>query len=310
MQRTPWKTRPSARPLKPPGIKLPCLLLVIFLAGCDKPQDTQPNRLTDTVASLHIPLAATVDEVIANSPVRFGADCLEAVDMCWYEADRQGALLDLSLSQPEGTLELDQVSGLSMTVDGQVSNHIQALNIDLRGLPDNSTHEQNKELIYRLIGNLKSAGWQAYYFPSDPRIPGAQWHKLDGQESLLGMTPLSHPLFDAKREMSLEEWLAVGTFYDWYLYQGNFIAHVRALRYDSKSAPLETAVYLISVNLMSLDRFWASHFAEHQRAHWKTLLPAQLQALQQRRSQAETRARAAGVTLEEGYAPPAIERSP
>lgn len=69
------------------------------------------------------------------------------------------------------------------------------------------------------------------------------------------MTPLSHPLFDARREMSLKEWLGVSTFYDGYLYQGDFIAHVLALRCDSKSAPLETAVYLISVNLMCLDQW-------------------------------------------------------
>ncbi|MFB4249983.1 hypothetical protein [Pseudomonas idahonensis] len=76
-----------------------------------------------------------------------------------------------------------------------------------------------------------------HHMESDPRIPGAQWHRLDGQESLLGMTPLSHPLFDARCEMSLKEWLGVSTFHDGYLYQGDFIAHVRALRYDSKARP-------------------------------------------------------------------------
>ncbi|WP_256674556.1 hypothetical protein [Pseudomonas sp. LD120] len=189
-----------------------------------------------------------------------------------------------------------------MAVEGEGSRHVQVLNIDLRGLPDHSTDQQNQAFVYRLLKTLKSGGWQTHYFPSEPRIPGAQWHKLDGQESLLGMTPLSHPLFDAGREMSLKEWLGVSTFYDWYRYQGDFIAHVRPLRSDSKSAPLETGVYLISLNLMSLGSFWATIFAEEQRAHWKALLPAHLQALLQRRSQAETRARAAGVNIEQSYA--------
>jgi len=286
------------------------LLPLLFLAGCDNTHDKAPATTQGKVASLHITLGAPVDEFLENSPVSFSADCLEAVDVCWYEANRQGALLDLSLSQPEGSLELDQVAGLMMTVDGHASRSIQALNINLRGLPDNSTHKQNKALIYRLISDLKKAGWQKYYFPSDPRIPGTELNKLDGQESLFGVTPLSHPLFDANREMSLEEWLGIPTFYDWYLYHGDYIAHVRALRHDSKDAPLETGVYMISINLMSLDTFWASHFAEKQRAHWKARLPAQLQELRQRRSQAETRARAAGVNIEQGYTPPLMERRP
>lgn len=161
----------------------------------------------------------------------------DAVNLCWYEADRQGALLDLSLAQPEGTLELDQVAGLLIAVDGNTSNTIQALNIDLRGLPDNSTHKANKALVYNLLRTLKNAGWQKYYFPSDPRIAAGELHKLDWKESLLGTQPLSHPLFDANHEMSLEQWLGNNMFYDWYLYHGNYIAHVRALRYDSKSAP-------------------------------------------------------------------------
>lgn len=285
------------------------LLLLIFLAGCDSTQDKDPNKTPGNLASLHIRLGAPVAQFLKNSPVSFTADCLDALDMCWYEADRRGVLLNLSLSEPEGTLELDQVAGLSIAVDGKASSNIQALNIDLRGLPDNSRHQQNKDLIYRLIRELKSAGWQKYYYPSDPRIPGSELNKLDWKNSLLGTNPLSHPLFDANREMSLEEWLGVSTFYDWYLYHGNYIAHVRALRYDSKSTPLETGVYLISINLMSLDTFWAGDFAEEQRAQWKTRLPAQLKALLQRRSQAETRARAAGVNIEEGYEPPLMERS-
>lgn len=289
-------------------MKLCYLLLVLFLAGCDHTQDKVPNKTRSSVARLHIPLGTPVAEFLEKSPVSFTADCLDAVNLCWYEADRQGALLDLSLAQPEGTLELDQVAGLLIAVDGNTSNTIQALNIDLRGLPDNSTHKANKALVYNLLRTLKNAGWQKYYFPSDPRIAAGELHKLDWKESLLGTQPLSHPLFDANHEMSLEQWLGNDMFYDWYLYHGNYIAHVRALRYDSKSAPLQSAVYLISLNLMSLDTFWTRDFAEAQRAQWRTLFPAHLKERLQRRSEVESRARAAGVDIEESYSPPLMER--
>ncbi|WP_053151911.1 hypothetical protein [Pseudomonas protegens] len=289
-------------------MKLCYLLLALFLAGCDNTQDTASNKTRSSVARLHISLGTPVAEFLEKSPVSFTADCLDAVNLCWYEADRQGALLDLSLSQPEGTLELDPVAGLQIAVDGHASSNIQALNINLRGLPDNSTHQANKELIYSLLEKLKSAGWQKYYFPSDPRISAVELKKLDWKESLLGSHPLSHPLFDANQEMSLDEWLGVGMFYDWYLYHGDYIAHVRALRYDSKDAPRQTGVYLISLNLSSLDRFWATDFAEQQRTHWKTLFPAHLKELLQRREAVETRARAVEVNIEDSYSPPLMER--
>lgn len=285
------------------------LLLFILLAGCDDSQYKSPNKEQGEVASLHIPLGAPVDGFLKKSPVSFTADCLDAVKMCWYEPVRQETLLNLSVSQPEGTLELDQVAGLRIAIDGNISTNIQELNIELRGLPDNSTHEENKDLIYSLIRELKSAGWQKYYYPSDPRISGSELNKLEWEKSLLGIHPLSHPLFDANREMSLEEWLGVYMFYDWYLYQGNYIAHVRAWRYDPKNAPTETGTYLITVDIISLDKFWTSSFAEEQRAQWKTLLPAHLKELQQRRSETESRAKAAGVNIEEGYVPPLMERS-
>ncbi|WP_047304746.1 lipoprotein [Pseudomonas fluorescens] len=210
-------------------MKLCYLLLVLLLAGCDHTQDKAPNKTRSSVARLHIPLGTPVAEFLEKSPVSFTADCLDAVNLCWYEADRQGALLDLSLAQPEGTLELDQVAGLLIAVDGNTSNTIQA-------------------------------------------------------------------------------WLSNNMFYDWYLYHGNYIAHVRALRYDSKSAPLQSAVYLISLNLMSLDTFWTRDFAEAQRAQWRTLFPAHLKERLQRRSEVESRARAAGVDIEESYSPPLMER--
>ncbi|MGC5699078.1 hypothetical protein J4P02_02615 [Pseudomonas sp. NFXW11] len=291
-------------------MKLCYLLLLIFLAGCDNTQDKAPDNPQGTAARLYLPLGSAVDEFLEKSPVHFTADCLDAIGMCWYEADQQQALLDLSLSQPEGTLELDQVAGLSIAVDGNISSTIQELNIDLRGLPDNSTHQENKDLIYRLIKKLKSAGWKKYYFPSDPRISGAELNKFDWEKSLPGSHPLSHPQFDADLEMSLEEWLGLSTFYDWYLYHGNYLAHVRALRQDSRNAPLETGTYLISLQVVSLDKFWASNFSEAQRAQWKTLFPAHLKQLLQRRSHTETQAKAAGANIEEAYTPPAMERSP
>lgn len=65
---------------------------------------------------------------------------------------------------------------------------------------------------------------------------------------------------------------------------------------------------MISLNLMSLDMFWTRDFAEAQRAQWRTLFPAHLKERLQRRSEVESRAKAAGVDIEESYSPPLMER--
>lgn len=286
------------------------LLAFLFLIGCDSSPKEGAHKVKSEVASINVHLGTPLETLIKQSPIEFVADCLSAVDMCWYEINREGkdqALLDVIITQPKGRLELNRIVALNIVADGEVSKDVEEVEVTLRGLPDNSTHEGNRVLVYELINTLKKAGWQKYYFPSDPRIPGSQLSKFDWSSNVFGRSPLSHPLFDPDREMSLDQWKKAGMFYDWYLYSGDYLAHVKVLR-NSTVASEETGVYLIKVEFMSLDTFWRASFEEKDRPRWKELFPAHLETLLLQRSQAEAKAREDGVDIDLNYQAPTMER--
>ncbi|MGE7955915.1 hypothetical protein ACQKQA_04805 [Pseudomonas sp. NPDC089530] len=263
------------------------------------------------VKNIGVQLGSPVEDLLKQSPVKFSSDCLAAANMCWHEINQgrnDQELLNVTITQPKSSLELDQVASLAIVADDDVSKDIEEVEITLRGLPDNSTHEDNRTLVYSLIDKLKAAGWHKYYFPSDPRIPGSELDKFDWKESVFGRSPLSHPLFDPDRAMSLEQWTGSGMFYDWYLYSGDYLAHIKVLR-NSSVASTETGTYLIKIEFTSFNTFWQNSFEEEERPGWKKLFPEHLKALLELRSQAESKARAAGVEVDENYQPPAMERA-
>ncbi|MHC8336585.1 hypothetical protein [Pseudomonas sp. HLT2-19-2] len=180
--------------------------------------------------NMSVELGSPVETQLKNGPLEFTADCLDAVNMCWYEIRRGGkdqSLMNVTVTQPDSTLEIKQVVGLNVVVDGDVTQDVDEVVMTLRGLPDNSSHEENKKLVYKLISDLKAGGWRKYYFPSDPRIFSSELNKFDWKDDVFGGTPLSHPLFDPDQEMSLDDWLAGDGFYDWYLYSGQYISHIK-----------------------------------------------------------------------------------
>ncbi|MHC5204224.1 MULTISPECIES: hypothetical protein [Pseudomonas] len=262
------------------------------------------------IKSINIQLGSPVEDLLKQSPIKFSSDCLAAANICWHEINQSRDdqnLLSVSITQPKSTLELDQVVSLGIVADDDISKDIEEVEVTLRGLPDNSTHEENRALVYSLIDKLKSAGWHKYYFPSDPRIPGTELDKFDWKKSIFGRSPLSHPLFDPNRKMSLEQWIGSDMLYDWYLYSGDYLAHVKVLR-NSAVASTETGTYLIKIELTSLNTFWQNSFEEEERPNWKKLFPEHLKTLLLLRSEAESKARTAGVEIDQSYQAPAMEQ--
>ncbi|WP_426206963.1 hypothetical protein [Pseudomonas sp. TWP3-1] len=282
----------------------------LFLAGCDNAKAEGANNMKVEAARINVELGKPIDNLLGSSPLEFTVDCLDAVNMCWYEIDLAGKkdLIDLSVTQPDSTLELKRVVGVDVVVDGDVTKDVENVVVTLRGLPDNSAHEENKKLVYNLINDLRSAGWKKYYFPSDPRISSSELDKFDWKESVFGMTPLSHPLFDSNHEMSMQQWLAGDGFYDWYLYSGQYIVHVKVQRRNSSTDPSRSGTYLVKVEFKSLENFWRTDFEEKNRPQWKTLFPERITQLLEKRSEVEAKAEAAGVMLDESYQPPRMEQ--
>jgi hypothetical protein len=286
-------------------------LVFLTLGGCDNNSNEDGDKLKNEMVNLNVELGQPVEVVLGSSPLEFSKDCLAAVDMCWYEVRRAGkdqSLINLFVNQPESITLIERVVGLSFVVNGGKTNSVEELVVTLRGLPDNSFHEENKALVYALIAELKSAGWARYYFPSDPRISGVELNKVNSADGFFGERPFNHPLFDPDYEVSLSEWLATDGFYDWYMYSGDYMSHVTVQRRNSSVDPARTVIYLIDVEFMSLDNFWRRDFKEAVRPKWKELFPAHLQQLRNKRLVTEARAKAAGVSIDENYLPPRMER--
>lgn len=70
----------------------------------------------------------------------------------------------------------------------------------------------------------------------------------------------------------------------------------------------QSGVYLITLEFKSLDNFWLTNFEEAVRPKWKDLFPGHLQRLLNERLSTEARAKAAGVSIDENYLPPRMER--
>jgi hypothetical protein len=288
-----------------------CVLLILFLVGCDNTSKEGMDKMQNGLTIIDVNLGGAVADLISSSPLKFSTDCLAVVGMCWYEIRRGGKdqpLMNISVSWPEGTSLIKNAVGLNVLSDETQTKNVENFRVTLRGLPDNSPHAENKELVYELISELKASGWKRYYYPSTPRLSGTELIKSGLTGSAFGNTSLSNPLFDADYEMSLTEWLGTDGFYGWYMYSGDYISHVTAWRSSSLTDPALTGTYLINVKFMSLDNFWRKEFAEAVRPQWKELFPAHLQQLRNKRLISEARAKAAGISIDEDYLPPHMER--
>ena len=176
-----------------------CVLLFVFLVGCDNAHQEGVAKLKDEAVAINVNLGEAVVDLIAGSPLKFSPDCLAVVSMCWYEIRRGGkdqSLMNVSVSWPEGTSLIKRAVELSVLADEKHTKNVENFTVTLRGLPDNSSHEENKELVYALISDLKASGCKKYYYPSAPRIPGAELSKFDWKDSEFVQAPLTHPLFD------------------------------------------------------------------------------------------------------------------
>lgn len=139
------------------------LLVLFFLsfAGCDSNKNEGENKLSNEMVSINVELGQSIDVLLKNSPVEFSEDCLAAVNMCWYEIRRGGkrkSLISVSVHQPEGTTLIEKVVGLNVVINGAQTKDVETLVVTLRGLPDNSSHEENKKNHLRVDIRFKD-GW-------------------------------------------------------------------------------------------------------------------------------------------------------
>jgi len=286
------------------------LIALLLLAACEKTNTLDRQHMEDKNPIIEINLHEDIDQVISRSPLKFEPDCLPAVGVCWYEISNSANSKNLptaSIDSGKRRLLLKNAPRISTVISEQYGKKIENINISLRGLPDNSLHEDQQNTLYTIIEGLQRAGWKHYYRRSDPRISGKEMDKINTPVDVLGKITFSHPWLDPNYKIDLKRWLEIGSFYDWYFYNDNTYLHLRAWRRLSEEAPEERGTYLITLNFSTEAEFWRTHFQGKDKLRWKELLPEKLESYKQRRAEREDKARAAGIDIDETYQDPPIQ---
>lgn len=266
--------------------------------------------MTSDTPPIEIVLRAPIQETIENSAVKFSQECMKDLKLCWYRVKKSAndkELPNVLIKNASSTLSIEKITNITTVIDESVGSNVENLDITLRGLPDNSPHEQYRDFIYQTIENIKSSGWKHYYFPSDPRISGSQIEKIITPDGVLGQSVLSHPWLDPDYKTPLDRWLKIGSFYNWYFYNDGVYLNLKAWRHNSKENPAQTGVYLITLEFMSEREFWNDGVSnEKDRLNWKELLPARINTYHATRLKIEEEARNAGIEIDESYQDPKI----
>jgi hypothetical protein len=285
------------------------LLLLALLSGCGNSQEEVSAKMEHGKSIVDVKVGSSIDDLLKNSPLKFSEECMDSVGICWYKINLRSAdpfLPTIIVNVSGADLSIEKVTDISI-VRSKGEKTVADFDLTLRGLPDNTSHDDNRKWIYELLADFKAAGWNKYFYPADPRISGKELAKLPVGKKVFGELPLSHPMFDPDFNLPLDNWIAVKSFYNWYLYKDNAFAHVMVQRRDSDTAPSEKGTYLVTIEFTSQENTWKLDFKEEDRADWKEKFPARLNELLLRRASAEKLARAAGVDIEDGYRAPEIE---
>lgn len=285
-----------------------CWLIIslTLLAACNQ----SDSDMTNKTPPIEITLNSPIQEAIDSNSNSFSKECLTDQELCWYKSDKSANdknLSDVVIKHAKTTLNIEKATNITIVIDESVGENIENIDITLRGLPDNSTHEQNRAFISALITKIKDAGWSHFFMAEDPRISGSQADKINTPYKVLGRYVGSHPWLDPDYQPNPERWLQIGPFYNWYFYNNGAYLHLKAWRQNDEEAPSEKATYLMTLEFQSERDFWLDGITdEKERAQWKELLPKRLDIYHAARLALEEKARAAGIEIDETYQDPPI----
>ncbi|MCY1280021.1 hypothetical protein D9M70_287930 [compost metagenome] len=286
------------------------VILLALLSGCDTNNERSPQTMSVPLI-LELQLGENMQSLLSRSPVKLYADCLKATDSCFHEfsySANSANLPSVVIRHNGQALALQHVTRFMTSSNLQASTAMESFDMTIRGLPDDSTHEENQSFIYSIISTIKAAGWKRYISPSSPRISGAQAANITSPDEVAGLHVFSHPWFDPDHTMSMEQWLKAGSFYSWYFYNPGAHLKLTAWRIDTKTASATHGNYLVSLEFQADDYYWRYGFdTKEEQANWKKLLPAELRKYAELRAENEARLRAAGIEIDESYQNPPIE---
>lgn len=261
--------------------------------------------------SVELRFNETFKGFLARSPLQFEQDCLKEADFCSYEFGRsmnEPNLPSIFIEQSGQRLTLKNVVAITTSSNMQASSEIDNFQLTVRGLPDDSSHEENKAFIYAIIETIKSNGWSRLISPTSPRVSGSQAEKIHSADTVHGVYISSHPWFDPDYTLDMERWMKWGSFYSWDFYNNGLYMTLNAWRQKSQTEPQNKGTYLITLELQTDAKYWKKSFeTEEQQRDWISLIPELKNKYITIRSRDEKTLRAAGIAIDEDYQDPPIK---
>lgn len=285
--------------------------LILLISACSDDAKEEYDTMNNAI-SAELKFNVSIEHFLDQSPLKFDADCLQEADFCLYEFDRpmgDPSLPSVLIERNSGPLVIENVASIITSTNTQKTSVVDNFKLTVRGLPDNSTHEANKALIYELIEKIQQAGWQRFIAPTSPRIPGSEAEKIDSADSIHGVHVSSHPWFDPAYTLDLQRWMKWGSFYTWSFYNDGVYMKLNAWRQKSPSDPENKGTYLITVELQTDAKYWQNEFeTEEQKDNWKSLVPELNEKYTAIRERDEQILRTFGIDIDETYQDPTIKQ--
>jgi hypothetical protein len=169
------------------------------------------------------------------------------------------------------------------------------------------TDEAARDMVMRLLGRLRAAGWRRYIYPSEPRLSGAQAWRYGAlpEVFLYPLDSLYMPTLDEWKFILIKSpiWLFVADG----VYLKFSVNEMNSGKFPGKST------YLLSMAIESEYAFYGIGYAggdEEKIAQWKKLVPAEVESDHLKRVQIESALEAQGYVIEKSYQDPPFKSLP
>ncbi len=273
----------------------------LFLTACGG------DEMSSEKPTIQFHINGDIETAQAKSSIKFDKDCMLGICLYKYSLSFSGNRRAAILMNSNTATSLSFHDAVAVTLGTYESDVINDTNITLGGVTPNSPHAQAMTYFYTLVESLLDKGWARYIMPNEARISGHEAKKFESVDEINGKPVGTGPWRDPSLKLSVQEWLALPMFNDWYFYKDGVYLTLSMQRENSTDAPADKGTYLFTLDVRSEPEFYKDFLASDDREDWIKLLPAKLKRMAQERAQTEARLKKMGIAIDEDYQDPPIK---
>ncbi|WP_111640710.1 hypothetical protein [Marinimicrobium alkaliphilum] len=160
------------------------------------------------------------------------------------------------------------------------------------------SHDEARITLMRFLSALRKKGWRPLIDYNQPRLGGEEAYQYFAKNRSFG-TPADHHL-------TLEQWMALGRFANWYLYADDITLTIRFNRDRTRMDPDKAGAYLFSFDLSTTERRAKGYFSPEIRDDWQDLWADKIRGFKRERLAKEAILEEKGFTINRDYQDPII----